>query len=458
MGKLVKTPCGEVMGTTCQWQGVAAFKGIRYATAERFKYPELVTGWEGIYDATQYRNCSYQPRAFYDEEKMLEKVFYYYEFRKGETYTYSEDCLFLNIWTPEDAKEGDKLPVLFYIHGGGFTGGCGHEKHFDGPVWPTKGVIGVTINYRLGPLGFACLPELKEESGHSGNYGLYDQLAALKWVRNNIEAFGGDVDNITIMGQSAGAMSVFQHCLSPLSEGMFAKAVMSSGGGANKMFDVVQTEEDRYEFWQKVMEIAGCDTMESFRNLEAEKLFAAWNEAKAGNPAAATACFPCLDKTFVMDAGTKLLEEGKQKAIPYMLGSTSHDIVPPFVFEMARNWCVAQAKQGKKDSYCWYFDRMLPGDENGAWHSSDLWYWFGTLENCWRPFTDHDKMLSDKMTDYLCNFVKNGNPNEDGLTEWTPVKEETDFVLHWGEEGIAMTDVDMELLHEIMRTNVAVGE
>ena len=87
MGKLVKTPCGEIMGTTCQWQGVAAFKGIRYATAERFKYPELVTGWEGVYDATQYGNCSFQPRAFYDEEKMLEKVFYYNEFRKGETYT-----------------------------------------------------------------------------------------------------------------------------------------------------------------------------------------------------------------------------------------------------------------------------------------------------------------------------------------------------------------------------------
>ena len=458
MQTLIKTPCGEIQGTTCQWPGVVAFKGIRYATAERFKYPEIVTSWEGIYDATKYGNCSYQPRAFYDEEKMLEKVFYYYEFRKGETYTYSEDCQYLNIWVPEEAEEGSKLPVLFYIHGGGFTGGCGHEKHFDGPVWPNKGVIAVTINYRLGPLGFACLPELKEEAGYTGNYGLYDQLAALQWVRNNIEAFGGDVDNITIMGQSAGAMSVFQHCISPLSEGMYARAVMSSGGGVNPMFNTKDTSENRYAFWQKVMEIAGCDTLESFRQLEAEKLFAAWNQAKAGDPAAAMATFPCIDGRLVVYDGISALANGLQKNIPYMMGSTSHDIVPPFVFEMAKNWCIAQAEQGKQDSFCWFFDRMLPGDENGAWHSSDLWYWFGTLKNGWRPFTEHDYMLSDKMTSYLCNFVKTGNPNGEGLLEWTPMKDASDFVLHWGEEGICMSDVDMEMLHEIMRTNVAVGE
>ena len=140
---------------------------------------------------------------------MPKKIFYYNEFRKGEKYTYSEDCLFLNVFAPE--KVEGKLPVIVYIHGGGFTGGCGHEKHFDVPVWPKKGVIGVTLNYRLGPLGFAVLPELKEEAGRTGNYGLYDQYTAIKWVKHNISAFGGDPDNITIMGQSAGAMSVQQH-------------------------------------------------------------------------------------------------------------------------------------------------------------------------------------------------------------------------------------------------------
>ena len=154
MDYIVNTPCGTLQGCAGRVPGTAAYKGIRYATAGRWEYPTQVTSWEGVYDATAYGNCSYQPRSFYDEELNEKKYFYYNEFRKGETYTYSEDCLFLNVFTPEDAKEGDNLPVLIYIHGGGFTGGCGHEKHFDGPVWPAKGVIGVTINYRLGPKGF----------------------------------------------------------------------------------------------------------------------------------------------------------------------------------------------------------------------------------------------------------------------------------------------------------------
>lgn len=164
------TPCGVISGTACQWPGIAAYKGIRYATAGRWEFPVPVTHWDGVYDATQYGACCYQPRAFYDEAAAPGKAFYYNEFRKGETYTYSEDCLFLNIWAPADAAPGDSLPVIFYIHGGGFTGGCGHEKHFDGPVWPTKGCVAVTINYRLGPMGFVCLPELADEAGSTGNY------------------------------------------------------------------------------------------------------------------------------------------------------------------------------------------------------------------------------------------------------------------------------------------------
>lgn len=458
MTTLIKTPCGEIQGTMCQWPGVIAFKGIRYATAGRFEYPEPVTAWDGIYDATEYGNCSYQPRAFYDEAKVPEKAFYYEEFRKGESYTYSEDCLFLNVWTPETATEDSGLPVIIYIHGGGFTGGCGHEKHFDGPVWPTKGVIGVTLNYRLGPLGFACLPELKEEAGHTGNYGLFDQMTAIRWVKENIASFGGDPDKITIMGQSAGAMSVQQHCVSPLTEGLFAGAVMSSGGGVNPMFDTKDTPENRYDFWKKVMENAGCSTLEEFRRVDAGKLFAAWDEAKAGNPQAAMYSMPCVDGVFITKPASEVLQAKEQKNIPYMLGSTSHDIVPPFVFQMAKQWCAAQSAQGKQDSYTWFFDRMLPGDDHGAWHSSDLWYWFGTLKNCWRPFTGQDESLSDAMTDYLCNFAKNGNPNGEGLTEWKVMKEETDPVLRLGEGEIRMDDVDMAWLHEIMKTNVAVGE
>ena len=278
MDYIVNTPCGTLQGTAGRVAGTAAYKGIRYATAGRWEYPKQVTHWEGVYDATRYGNCSYQPRAFYNEEENLKKVFYYNEFRKGETYTYSEDCLFLNVFTPEDAGEDDKLPVLIYIHGGGFTGGCGHEKHFDGPVWPTKGVIGVTLNYRLGPMGFVCLPQLQEEAGFTGNYGLYDQMTAIQWVKDNIAAFGGDPENMTIMGQSAGAASVQLQCYSPLTDGLFQKAVMSSGCGLGSMMS--GTVEKSCAFWQAVMERCGCKTLEAFRDLPAEQLFEAWQSGK----------------------------------------------------------------------------------------------------------------------------------------------------------------------------------
>lgn len=285
------TPCGVISGTACQWPGIAAYKGIRYATAGRWEFPIPVTHWDGVYDATQYGACCYQPRAFYDEAAAPGKAFYYNEFRKGETYTYSEDCLFLNIWTPADAAPGDRLPVIFYIHGGGFTGGCGHEKHFDGPVWPTKGCVAVTINYRLGPMGFVCLPALADEAGSTGNYAFLDQLAALQWVRANIAAFGGDANNITIMGQSAGAMSVQQLVLSPITRGLFSKAVMSSGGGVSQML-TAKPAEAHYPFWKQVMETAGCSTLahcwrpftEKDTALSAQMVDYLTNFARTGDP------------------------------------------------------------------------------------------------------------------------------------------------------------------------------
>ena len=451
MNKLVTTSCGQVQGTTCRIDGVTAFKGIRYATAGRWEYPTAVTHWEGIYDATAYGACSYQPRAFYNEEENEKKVFYYNEFRKGETYTYSEDCLFLNIFTPETAEAGDKLPVLIYIHGGGFTGGCGHEKHFDVPVWPTKGVIGVTLNYRLGPLGFVCLPQLKEEAGFTGNYGLFDQLTAIRWIKDNIAAFGGDPDNITIMGQSAGAMSVQQHCLSPLSEGLFQRAVMSSGGGVSKVLSASPAEK-HYAFWEKAMEYAECKTLEEFRALAPEKLFKAWDRTKKElrNPG----CFPCMDGRLVVGTGVELLATGKQHKIPYLAGSTGEDMMPPILHSMAKKWCDAQEK-----GYTWYFDRKLPGDENGAWHSSDLWYWFGTLPNCWRPMEEKDYVLSAQMVDYLCAFAKTGNPNTgNDLPLWESSGSAGKRALCLGEGPTGMRKPSKLKMIKTMLTNKAVGE
>lgn len=447
MKDIISTPCGLIRGVASSNPGVTAYKGIRYATAQRWQHPKLVTHWEGVYEADHYGNCSYQPRAFYDEEQVVEKAFYYNEFRRGEQYTYSEDCLFLNIFTPDSAKPGDELPVLIYIHGGGFTGGCGHEKHFDEPVWPLKGVIGVTINYRLGPLGFACLPELQEEAGACGNYGLYDQLCALEWVRNNISAFGGSPEKITLMGQSAGAMSVQQHCLSPLSRGMFQGAVMSSGGGVSPLMKT-RPAENHFAFWKAVMEKAGCADLEAFRNLPADQLFSAWNAAKKEVKGAVMTCSPCVD-------GRLVVSEPAAHNIPCMAGTTSEDMMPPILLSMARNWCA----QREKPSFCWHFNRRLPGDNNGAWHSSDLWYWFGTLNNCWRPMEEKDRTLSEEMVHYLCNFAKTGDPNcGDEVPSWAKAQSAGKKVLCLGEAATGMQKPSGLKLIYTMLTNKAVGE
>ena len=436
MEKIISTPCGEIRGTVSE--GVVDFKGIRYAFAERWTYPESVTKWEGVYDATSYGNCSYQPRAFYDEAKNPGKAFYYNEFRKGETYTYDDDCLFLNIRIPYDATPDSKLPVLVYIHGGGFTGGCGHEKHFDGPVWAKKGVISVTVNYRLGPMGFLCLPELKEEAGHTGNYGLYDQISAIKWVKNNISAFGGDADKITIMGQSAGAMSVQHLCQSDYTDGLFCGAVMSSGVGMGSF--MTSTPEKKYDFWKEVMKNTGAKTIEEFRNVPAETLFSEWKKVKGS----AMSAVPVRDGILIKD-------KPSAKKIPYMVGATSHDMAPAVLYMLTKNW----AK--KNGAYMWFFERMLPGDDTGAWHSSDLWYWFGTLKNCWRPMEKEDYRISDNMTEYLCNFVKSGNPNgENGkLVRWNKCTSDKD-IMSFGNDISSKGKMKMLIYNTL--TNKPVGE
>ncbi len=458
MERTINTPCGKIRGTAGRMPGVTAYKGIRYATAGRWEYPQVVKSWDGVYDATQYGTCSYQPRVFYDEALMPRKAFYYNEFRKGESYTYGEDCFFLNVWTPETADADSALPVIFYIHGGGFNGGCGHEKHFDGPVWPTKGVVAVTINYRMGPLGFACLEQLAREAGHTGNYGIFDQIAALQWVRENISAFGGNPDNITIMGQSAGAMSVQTLCLSPLTDGMFTKAVMSSAGGTGEYFPVKATARDNYPLWNEVMKECGCDTLEQFRAVPPQQLWDGWSKAQKKLGGGGFSMPVCVDGVLLPKSSTEIIKEGSFKNIPYMAGSTSHDMMSPMLFKMMKDWCVLQADQDKQDSWCWMFDRMLPGDDNGAWHSSDLWYWFGTLENCWRPFTEKDYRLSEAVTSYLCNFARTGNPNGGNMPQWIATKQQADPVFHWGEGGMGMARPDIGKLEKIMRTTTPVGE
>ena len=423
----VKTTKGIVEGI--QKDGYSLFLGIPYAKAPvgelRWRAPQEHEGWEGVYHADRYPNRSMQqahPMPFFDKE--------FYDDPERET-PYSEDSLYLNIWAPD---EGENLPVAFWIHGGAFLGGYGHEKEFDGEAYCRRGVILVTINYRVGPFGFLAHPWLTAENkaeggpGVSGNYGSLDQIAALKWVRENIAAFGGDPDNVTVFGQSAGGESTHTLVSSPLTRGMIAKAIIQSGLGLTKDRTLAQAEQDGLEF----AGIAGVHSLEEMRALTAEQVFAAAGPLIGRGFATDSMTFaPNIDGHLLRNEYEKDVHE-----IPYMAGSTMQDIrVDPeklvqgekgIVYESCIRWAEAHP------SYVYYFTRQLPGDDAGAFHSAELWYTFGTLGRSWRPNTEGDCKLSAEMMDYWTNFMKTGDPNGGGLAEWKP---------YGGEEDIQILDV-----------------
>lgn len=424
--------------------GFTLFRGIPYAQPPvgelRWRAPRESKPWDGVYRADKWpcrsiqeiRKDTFYDKEFYDEPEYQTPV--------------SEDSLYLNIWTP--AKEaGEKLPVAFWIHGGAFMGGFGHEKEFDGEGYCRRGVILVTVNYRLGPIGFLVHPWLSDESKEnggpavSGNYGILDQIAALKWVRENIEAFGGDPDNITVFGQSAGCMSVQTLVSSPLTKGMIAKAILQSGVGLSCDHTLAKAELEGVQFAVN----AGVNSLEEMRALSFEQIMAAAGPIiMKGFPTMELPYTPVIDGVVLKDGYNSTVEQGRTHDIPYMVGSTLNDIatsrenlakgIRGKVFDGSKRWCVEQQNNGRRPSWLYYFTRQLPGDAAGAFHSSELWYMFGTYGRCWRPFTEADGALSDRMMDYWTNFMKTGDPNGTGLTAWAPYRDDCDMMEFDAEE------------------------
>ena len=402
------TLCGKIKGI--ETENCVEYRGIKYATAKRWEYPKQVTSWEGVYDATKFSECSYQKRGFEDDAKC--NAFYHKEFRKGMSFTYSEDCLFLNIWAPKDAKD---CPVLIYIHGGSFTGGSANEGHVSGAAYAQNGIIFVAMNYRLGPFGFISHPDLKDENGICGNYGLYDQYTAIKWVKDNIAAFGGNGEKITLLGQSAGAMSVDIQLNNPMSSGWFSGAIMMSGAALQRAVMKPATPESSKPFWDEVIKCAKCSDIEELRAVDEKTLFYAWLEAQKNVKGAMKYTLPVYDG--------KLLSKGnfemkKIPNLPYILGVTSHDMIPAGLELVARKWAKSTAKNGNDKCYVYNFVHMLPGDDFGAWHSADLLYAFGTLHKNWRPFEDVDREISKQMIASFSSFVKTQNPNCGEIPLW----------------------------------------
>jgi para-nitrobenzyl esterase len=407
---------GKITGIQTPTKGVIAYKGIPFAAPPlgelRWKEPQPVIPWQGVKVADKYGDAASQttwdPQSFYGRE-----------WRASGSVPFTEDCLYLNIWTPAAGKTGKNLPVAMWIHGGGYREGFSYEPEMDGgEEWASHGVILVQVTYRLGSMGFFSHPLLSAESpnGVSGNYGLLDQVAALKWIRNNIEQFGGDPENIMIFGQSAGAGSVQSLCASPLSRDMISKAIIMSGGGLSNLRPGVLLDTAQLAN-KTMMDHFEKTTLEEMRALSFEDL-----RQMSADYTAATGkrvmWSPVIDNYLLTGTFSNVALDGQIADIPYMIGFTANDMND--MTKPVGDFCALRAEKSSKPAYAYLFARQLPGDENGAFHSADLWYVFHAFRHSWRPFTEGDHALSMQIVSFWTNFAKYGNPNGSDAVLWTP--------------------------------------
>ncbi len=402
----INTKCGKIKGIN--QEDCYEFRGIRYAKAGRWEYPKQVERFDSTYDATEFKDCSIQHRAFLDDAKV--NAFYHKEFRQGLKFSYSEDCQYLNIYSPKNA---DNCPVFIYIHGGSFTGGSSNEHHINGTNFAKNGVIFISFNYRLNAFGFCSHPDIADDEGVCGNYGLFDQVTAIKWVKDNIESFGGNPNNITLAGQSAGAMSVDILMSSPLCKNLFQNAIMMSGGGIQREIARPLTPEKTREFWEQIIEYADCGNIYDLKKVDKEVLWRAWDRAcKENNPMTMLYTMPVYDG--------KLLTKDtfNMKTIPKMpkiIGLTKNDMFPIILKGIDKKWVKADSQS---DCYIYLFARDLPGDNKGAWHSRDLLYAFSALDKSYRAYETIDYDVSNQLAKSFIAFAKTGNPNCNAIPKW----------------------------------------
>lgn len=431
MPTTVDTRYGEIRGVHKQTYTV--YRGVPYAQPPvgplRWMPPQPPEPWQGVLRANRFSaKClqaghapgSFYSKEFYDDEDFMPPM--------------SEDGLYLNIWTPDGAQG---LPVAFWIHGGAFVGGYGSEITFDGAGFCKRGVILVTINYRVGAPGFLAHPWLSaRQGGRSGNYGTLDQIAALSWVRDNIAAFGGDPGRITIFGQSAGAMSVQTLLSSPLTKGMVAGAVMQSGGGyKNGLVRDVPLAEAEVQ-GERFARHGQVESAEALLEMSSERLAQLTQDffLHCMMKGEGTPYHPCIDGHVLTVGYNQALEQGIHPDIPYMLGVTCEDMDPrPQPEQRGENplftgcvdFSLLNEKLGRNAAYVYNFTRKPGNMPEGAYHSSELWYLFGTLGRSRWPKQQADYDLSRRMLDYWCNFIKTGNPNGGQLPNWQSCLEES---------------------------------
>jgi para-nitrobenzyl esterase len=448
-GPTVAVTGGEIRGIALK--AGAAFKGVPFAAAPvgdlRWKAPAAVKPWSGVKDATAMGPACFQPTL---------------NWNKSSTAHQSEDCLYLNVWTPEWPAKAGK-PVMMWIHGGGNMAGSavglgGIEPPFDGEVLAGHGVVVVTVQYRLGLLGFLSHPELTAESGHhaSGNYAIMDLVAALQWVKANAAKFGGDPNNVTIFGQSAGGNNVGQLLVSPLSNGLFARAIEESGtvvGSARVTPPLADAEKDGVEFAKK-MGAPDKGALAYMRKLSVDDVLKASPEYGVG------AIGPVADGYVIPEVSAKTFAAGKEKKVPILMGSQARERSLPggaealnkelnsFYGPMAAKAAPIYAQPSSyapygdagaqlatdtmnrcptiaienfhsvagNTVYAYEFSHAFPTARNGASHSGELRYLFGNFPA--GDVAETERKISNEMQMYWTNYARNGDPNGNGLPVW----------------------------------------
>jgi para-nitrobenzyl esterase len=455
---------GLVSGVAGSNADVRVFKGIPFAAPPvselRWRAPKAAEHWDGVRTADKFSATCMQRRPNNAPERLM-----------------SEDCLYLNVYTAAKSSK-DHRPVMVWIHGGALTTGAG--SLYDGEALAKKGVVVVTVNYRLGVFGFFANPELTKESDRnsSGNYGLLDQIAALQWVQKNIAGFGGDPKRVTIFGESAGSWSVNYLVATPLAHGLFQRAIGESGGEFAPARTLAEMEQTGVKFGQSI----GADSLAALRAKPADDLVKANGFTTAAN----------VDGWLLPQDVYTIFSQGKQNDVPVLIGSNADEgtMFTPVTVKAAsfreiaterfgrdsdaflklypfhtddeawaaqaasmrdqifgwemRTWARMQTKTGKSKVYLYFFSRVPPGQNRakGSYHGAEIAYVFGNLEVAPfavsagggpRQWQDVDRKLADTMSSYWVNFATTGDPNGKGLPKWPVYRAKDDLLMGFGD-------------------------
>ena len=501
MLRQVKTENGWVRGIEAADPRITAFKGIPFAAPptgrNRWRAPQPCENWAGVRDCSRFAPISMQWIPGLGDD------IYCREWHVDPEIPMGEDCLYLNVWT-NAKKANEKLPVLVWFFGGGLQCGYPAEMEFDGERIARRGIVVVTVNYRVGALGFLTHPEItKEQPDAPANFGNLDQQAGLRWVQRNIAAFGGDPAKVTIAGQSAGGGSVMSQLACPGNEGLFRNTVVMSAmifdpylrreiGRPEKLKDAEKKGEDFFEY-------LGVRTLKEARSIDAVTLQRSYEKYMESH----IPFFTVQDDVFCIGDPIALYRAGKCMKVTMMAGNTGGEFLNALdvkdeqeledearklfgdradVFlaipesrvktenvgygavsgiECTVKGVLADRAKDGENGYCYCFDPDMPGWDNpGTFHSSDLWFWFETLAKCWRPFAGRHYDLARQMCDYFCNFIRTGDPNgkdQNGetLPRWDTWSEKTPCTMQFTGKGAkpvseALPPLKVFLRQEIM--------